>query len=501
MAVSRRDLLRTTAAGTGAAALSGCGMATRQLTQPELPEHLAAAAAPPDLAHRTLNRFAFGPRPGELELARTAGAAAWLDAQLRAPEPRQARPLALEDTPAAELRVRMLDTMGQREGELLDFPKEQVQRELQQATVLRAVYSRWQLREVMADFWNDHFNVSQTKGDSAFLRTPYDAETIHANALGRFRDLLGASARSPAMLYYLDSARNRKGIPNENYARELMELHTLGVDGGYTQRDVYEVARCFTGWAVKDHFWRGRAEFRPGNHDSDDKIVLGTTIRGRPGPSGAREGDEVLDLLARHRATAHFVARKLCRRFLADDPPETAVRPVAEAFRTSDGQIGACLRALAATPEFRAGHERKLKRPFDFVASALRALNANTDGRGPLRHLALMGQLPFHWAMPDGYPDAARAWSTSLLARWNFALALVNGQIAGTTVDLKGLAKAANAGGPAAIADAFTALLIGVPLPEPTRAAAIRLARNAQGEEQRRQVAALLIASPEFQWR
>lgn len=503
MSLSRRDLIRAGTLGTGAAALSGCGRTTRYLTQPELPERLPTVAdAEPDLALRVLNRFAFGPRPGELQHVRRDGPDAYLEEQLRGGSPgRRPSRLTFDDSPAAELRVRLLDTTGMEGGDLLDVPKQQVQAELQQAAVLRAVYSRWQLREVMTDFWNDHFNVSQTKGDSAFYRTPYDAAAIRAHALGRFRDLLGASARSPAMLYYLDNARNRKGVPNENYARELMELHTLGVDGGYTQEDVYEVARCFTGWSIKDNFWRGRFEYRPGTHDSDDKRVLGRVIRGRKGAAGLQDGEEVLDLLARYPATARFVARRLCRRFIADDPSEASVATVAAAYRQSDGSIPECVRALARCEEFRSGRGRKMKRPFDFVVSALRVLNADTDGKGPLRHLALMGQLPYHWAMPDGYPDAARAWSTSLLARWNFALALVNGRVPGTTVDLRSLARAAGAAWPAEVVDAFSAVVLGCALPEAPRAQVLEVARAASDGERLPQVAALLLAAPEFQWR
>lgn len=502
MPVSRRNLIRAGALGTGAAALGGCGRATRVLTQPDLPEHLpATAGAAPDLAWRVLNRFAFGPRPGELERVRAAGADAYLEEQLRGSPGRAPSRLTFDDTPAAELRVRLLDTIGMESGDLLDVPKRQVQEELQQAAVLRAVYSRWQLREVMTDHWNDHFNVSQTKNDSAFYRTPYDAATIRAHSLGRFRDLLGASARSPAMLYYLDNARSRKGVPNENYARELMELHTLGVDGGYTQQDVYEVARCFTGWTIKKNFWRGAFEYRPGAHDPGDKRVLGRLIRGRGGEAGRQEGEEVLDLLAHHPATPHYVARRLCRRFVADDPPQAAVEAVAEAYRKSDGSIPACVRALYACEAFRSGSGRKVKRPFDFVVSALRAVNADTDGKGPLHHLAMMGQLPYHWAMPDGYPDAARAWSTSMLARWNFALALVNGRVKATSVDLGALARSAGAKRPPALVDAFSAVILGSALPDSRRAQVLAAARAADDGERPRQVAALLLAAPEFQWR
>src|SRR5207249_3493501 len=194
-------------------------------------------------------------------------------------------------------------------------------------------------------------------------------------ALGRFKDVLRATAQSPAMLFYLDNwlsagpnsvagrlaPNNRRGKANENYARELMELHTLGVDGGYTQRDVQEVARCFTGWTIKQHWWRGHFDYDAGIHDPGEKQVLGHRIRGRQGADGEREGEEVLDLLVAHPSTARYVSRKFCRRFIADDPPPSAVAPVAIAFQRSGGDVAETLRALFLTPEFRSGDALKMK--------------------------------------------------------------------------------------------------------------------------------------------
>jgi uncharacterized protein (DUF1800 family) len=509
MKATRRAILRGGALGAGAAALSGCSLATRQLTQPDLPAHLAAAQSErPDLALRVLNRTAFGPRPGEVEQVRQMGVDAYLDEQLRAGALIRVQghevPTPLDDTPAAEWRVQLLDTVGMKTSDLYDWPKEQVQRELQQAAVLRAVYSRWQLREVMVDFWNDHFNVSQTKSDSAFMRTPYDAETIRKHSLGRFRELLGATAESPAMLYYLDNARSKggkAGKPNENYARELMELHTLGVNGGYTQKDVYEVARCFTGWTIKEHYWAGSYEYNPDWHDPGDKVVLGHPIRGRGGPAGKQEAAEVLDILAAHPSTAHFLAYKLCRRFVQDDPPAALVGRVAKAFHTSNGHVAAAMHVIVHSQEFRSGSGMKLKRPFDYVVSSLRALNADTDGAGPLQHLALMGQLPYHWAMPNGYPDRASAWAVSLLARWNYALALVTGGNKNTAVDLPALARAAGAETPGAVVSALASLTLGCRLPAGRQALFEKLAAGASGAARLQQVAAALLAAPEFQWR
>src|SRR5262249_49371997 len=286
-----------------------------------------------------------------------------------------------------------------------EFPKEQVQAELQQAAVVRAVYSRCQLQEVMVDFWSDHFNVSQRKGDSAFFKTADDEAVIRRHALGKFRDLLEASAKSPAMLYYLDNTRSTRSTLNENYARELMELHTLGVSGGYTQADVQEVARCFTGWSIQDErtWWHGTFVYHPQAHDDGPRRVLGVPL---PAGLGQAHGERVLEILAGHPSTARFIARKLCRRFIADEEqiPGGLVERLARTFRRTDGDIRQVLGVLFRSEAFRYGSARKLKRPFDFVISALRALNADTNGRGALPYLRLMGQTPYQWAMPNGYP-------------------------------------------------------------------------------------------------
>src|SRR3954451_24586202 len=238
----------------------------------------------------------------------------------------------------------------------------------------------------MVDFWENHFSIFANKDADRWLLTGFDRDTIRPFALGRFRDLLGATAHSPAMLYYLDNwqssvrhdipatkdkpARSYGGI-NENYARDLMELHTLGVDGGYTQADVQEVARCFTGWTIKQSFWGGTFQYAPDRHDAGDKRVLGEAIRGRGGAAGEEEGNQVLRVLARQPATAHYVAPRLCRRFIADDPPPAAVKQVAHAFQASDGHVAAALRALFGSPAFLGSTRGKFKRPFEFVVSAL----------------------------------------------------------------------------------------------------------------------------------
>src|SRR5262245_62583968 len=348
-----------------------------------------------------LNRTSFGPTLVEVERVKRLGMRAYLDEQLD--------PEKIADG-SAEEKVAALKSMRLSTRELLELypqPKQaakqatmmpmemqgprQVILELQLARLLRAVYSQRQLFEVMVDFWSNHFNIFAAKGADRWLTTPYDRDTIRPNALGRFRDLLRATAESPAMLFYLDNwlsaspnsvaprfAPNdrRRGI-NENYARELLELHTLGVDGGYTQKDVQEVARCFTGWTIRQPRGEGGFQFEPRIHDPGEKIVLDHRI---PAGGGMEDGLTVLDLLAHHPSTARFISLKLARRFVADQPPSSIVTQATEAFRQSDGDIPTVLRAIFEAPEFFAPEtfQAKVKMPLEYVASALRSTGTDT---------------------------------------------------------------------------------------------------------------------------
>jgi uncharacterized protein (DUF1800 family) len=257
--------------------------------------------------------------------------------------------------------------------------------------------------------------------------------------------MLRASALSPAMLWYLDGRVNRYGAPgdrpNENYARELLELHTLGVHGGYSQRDVMEVARALSGWTVRSRkevvFGLGKVEFHPEWHDDGEKQVLGRVI---PAGLGSRDLDAVMGIVALHPSTARHLATKLCRRFIGDDPPAAAVDRVAAAFAASRGEIASTLRTLFETTEFSRARRTKLKRPFHFVVSALRATDAETDG-GPALHemLRRMGHAPYQYPTPDGYADDESAWLGTLLWRWNFSAALAGNRIGGTRTDTPAL--------------------------------------------------------------
>ena len=363
-------------------------------------------------------------------------------------------------------------------------PPQQLTAELQASRILRAVYSERQLQEALVDFWTNHFNVFAGKGADRWFLISYDRDTIRPHTLGKFYDLLKATAESPAMLFYLDNfqsvspdagagrlarrrknlgggqepemarpeqqqQRRRRGI-NENYARELMELHTLGVDGGYTQKDVQEVARCFTGWTI--HAPRGyrnaalsEADDRAGQfrfnarlHDDGEKVVLGHKI---PAGGGVRDGLMVLEILARHPSTAKFIATKLARRFVADDPSPALVNRAAAAFTKSGGDLRETLRALLASPEFNsaASYRAKIKTPFELAISSIRALGGETNG-GPGLHqwIARMGEPLYMYQAPTGYPDAAANWvnTGALIERLNFGLALASNRIPGTRVDL-----------------------------------------------------------------
>jgi len=328
--------------------------------------------------------------------------------------------------------------------------------ELQRAALLRAVYSERQLYELMVGFWENHFSIFANKDDDRYLLTSYDRDTIRPFAMGRFRDLLGATAHSPAMLFYLDNWRSSVARPypatkdkpagvdgglNENYARELMELHTLGVDGGYTQKDVQEVARCFSGWTIQKPNEEGLFLYRPGLHDNGEKIVLGHKI---PAGGGIADGERVLDILATQPATAHFIATKLARRFISDDPPTSVIDRAAAVFLKTDGSIRETLRAIVTAPEFfsPATYRAKVRSPFEYVAAAMRALNAETDGDRPvLDAIGRMGQPVFGRITPDGYADRADQWLSSgaMVARFNFASALATNRMKGTSIDVSRL--------------------------------------------------------------
>lgn len=421
---SRRQFL---ALSSVAALTTACGQVSRLgwlvgRATPTQPAPGKAVLGPRELvASRLLNRAAYGPRPGDIERVARMGHEAFLEEQLC--------PASIPDTQAFFL-VRRIETVGLSAPDVFDRDRTTVLTDLRRATLLRAMVSERQLLEKMVEFWSDHFNIYSGKGDCAWLKIADDREVIRKHALGNFRELLAASATSPAMLVYLDGRANVAGKPNENYAREILELHTLGVGGGYSQSDVMELARALTGWQVRTVFERGRTVFREKVHDPVVKHVLGLRLDSGPDTDLAR----VVERLAGHPSTAAFIAKKLCRRFVADDPPGGLVARVAAAFTKSRGDIRQTVSVLLLSDELRDAAP-KFKRPYTYAISALRRAGARSDaGRGLQRAMAGLGQLPFDWPTPDGYPDTQEHWSARMLPRWNFALDLASNAIPGTRV-------------------------------------------------------------------
>lgn len=352
--------------------------------------------------------------------------------------------------------------------------------ELAMAKVTRAIYSERQLQQVMDDFWFNHFNVFAGKGEDRYYLTAYERDVIQPHALGKFKDLLTASAKSPAMLFYLDNflsadpraaqrlaqeramrqqwryrrfgqplpprppqgqqkKQNERGL-NENYGRELMELHTLGVDGGYNQKDVTEVARCFTGWTIEKPRQNPEFRFDERLHDPDPKFVLGKKIHS----GGMKDGEEVIELLARNPSTAKFISTKLARRFVSDNPPPQLVARMAETFLNSDGDIKAVMHTMIFSPEFwsREAYHAKIKTPFELVVSAARALGTDVDMPLPLvAWVGRIGEPLYQCQPPTGYSDKADAWvnTGALLNRLNFSLALAGNRMRGSRTDVGSL--------------------------------------------------------------
>jgi uncharacterized protein (DUF1800 family) len=354
--------------------------------------------------------------------------------------------------------------------------------ELGMAKVMRAIYSQHQLQQVMDDFWFNHFNVFAGKGEDRYYLTSYERDVIQPRALGKFKDLLTATAKSPAMLFYLDNflsadpraaqrqaaertmrqqmrrgrfggswpprpaanpqqaaKKNERGL-NENYGRELMELHTLGVDGGYTQKDVTEVARCFTGWSIDKPRQYAEFKFDERLHDPDPKYVLGKKIHA----GGMKDGEQVIELLVHYPSTAKFISTKLARRFVSDNPPPSLVNRMAETFKSSDGDIRAVLKTMIWSAEFwsRDAYRAKIKTPFELVVSAARATGSDVDTPLPLvQWIGRIGEPLYQCQPPTGYADKAEAWvnTGALLNRLNYSLALAGNKMRGARTDVASL--------------------------------------------------------------
>ena len=503
----------------------------------------AQALTPRDSALHALNRLAYGPRPGEVDSVARLGVMRWIESQLafeRVPDDRLAqreRDFKLLDYGREELAQRYGDALRERR----QMQREMAERgdtgrprgagpmrelrelggELPQLAVVRATLSERQLREVMVDFWANHFNVFVAKGADRFLTPSYIEETIRPNALGRFEDLLIATAKSPAMLFYLDNAQSiapgasppvplstrRRGgtalrVPrgiNENYARELLELHTLGVDGGYTQQDVIAVARIFTGWSIERPQRGAGFAFHEWAHDHGEKQVLGIRIK----EGGMEEGIRLLKLLASQHATMHHVSRKLCARFVADEPPDGCIDAAVDAWHRSNGDIRAVLRAIFTSPDFWApqAQRAKVKTPLEFVVSAIRATGAEPDSTLRLAQVVgRLGQPLYLQAAPTGYPETQAQWvnSGALLGRMNAAVALAAGRLPGASVNLDAVVAATD--DDAALVDAVNARLLSGTMSAHTRAVILAQLADVNDPVQARTLAVgLALGGPEFQ--
>lgn len=557
-----------------------------------------------------LNRVTFGPRPGDLGRVRQMGVKAFIDQQLH--------PESIDDS-AMEARLAGLPTLSMSSEQLVeDFPRprpankpaqqkgeriqtvkatitpepmaerprpkmevgdlegpRRVMMELAQEEVLRAIGSERQLHEVMVQFWMNHFNIFVPKGADLWLTTSFERDAIRPHTLGKFEDLLVATAKSPAMLFYLDNwlsatpnptfiprrrpmrgfgprgplrpfgppvggfgmgpfgpmaeSRNpnimrnpaarrpvnrpRRGL-NENYGRELMELHTLGVNGGYTQKDVIEVARCLTGWSIDRPQMGGKFIFRPQMHDYGSKVVLGHKIKsGR----GMEDGLQVLHLLAHHPSTAHFISLKLCRRFVADTPPPSVVGRASKKFQSSKGNIREVVKTILTSPEFnsRDAYRSKIKTPIELAASSVRALGGgdDVDVNLPLLYtIARMGEPMFQYLAPSGYPDRGNTWinSGALMSRIAFARQLMSNHFPGLESESADFESGIEDALLDDEVDAVSTRLLNDPLSSATRQAILKsLSSTDQNDLPKRDgnfarpnvplIASLVLASPEFQ--
>ncbi|MDP6037158.1 MAG: DUF1800 domain-containing protein [Candidatus Latescibacteria bacterium] len=527
-----------------------------------------------------LERFAFGPRPGEVERVAKMGPEKWLEQQLAANLPETELTERLKAFPALAMTSEEIQTTYVRDGQLRNRMKKEglldpekasrkeireklnayrkehslrpygslSNRELKGQKVVRAVYSENQLAEVLTDFWFNHFNVTVRDGQARSWVLAYERDALRPNVLGDFRTILGATAKHPAMLHYLDNVQSRIEPPppknppkaaknedtskpppkpkrkyglNENYARELMELHTLGVDGGYEQKDVTEVARILTGWATmpnnvnqrkniakqisrgnKNLVREGDFLFRKYWHDKKAKVVLGEKF---PAGGGVEEGERVLDMLAVHPSTAHFISTKLARRFVNDNPPKALVKRMAKTFSKTNGDLAAVMAELAQSREFwaEAKTRSKMKSPFELMASSMRALEADVKNAQPMMQwLDRMGEQLYGYLEPTGFPDYAESWTNSgtLVTRMNFAVRLATGRINGIT--LKRLAR--NNNQDPLTTDQALAIYGKLLLPARDTSAIASELKGMIPEAAKRkdiQVVGMLLGSPEFQYR
>jgi uncharacterized protein (DUF1800 family) len=572
-------------------------------------EEIAPSATPQDEIVHVLNRITFGPHPGDVERVEQMGLQNFIQQQLH--------PESIDDS-AVDQKLQSFVTLNLTNEELLTLYQEEKKKsilkqkevgkspeevqalmaeekkfdstgtldmetvrerlqkvkqsptgELSEAKLIRAVDSQRQLQEVLVDFWTNHFNIDMHKGLCKVLKITDDRDVIRPNVFGHFRDLLEASAKSPAMLHYLDNALNSKPTPgsssdqatpvatateamqmtaqeeapapkkkkskraggiNENYAREIMELHTLGVDGGYTQQDVQEVARCFTGWTI-DHY--GGFKFDESRHDDGSKVVLGHRI---PAHGGIRDGEKVLDILSSSPATAHHIAYELCQRFVSDTPPDSVVDRTARVFQDTDGDLRKVVASILASPEFLSPSSfgAKIKSPLEYTVSAVRATASilvppdNSpegrkrpqlegeimNGKGSHQHLGkneslnyhiyALGEPLFNCIPPTGYGETSGKWVSpgALIERLNFAMALAAQQVTDVRFDPKNVIGNADLDHPEEVLEHCVSALLPGGISNSTRNVLMSAAVPATGDSKTinpSKLIALILGSPEFQ--
>lgn len=480
-----------------------------------------------DSARHVLLRLAWGPTPGEIDRVAEGGVDRWIETQLEVTA--QGDPALADEeahrvsltTPTTEL-VQLYRDLRSRRGAADSTGEGTKEKKAASATELRTFLTDYglvtltrqtrstqQLREVLAAFWSNHFNVLVKKGQDRILLRDHIESAIRPHIFGTFEELLLATAHSPAMLHYLDNAtsvaarpsrgsRPARGI-NENYARELLELHTLGVDGGYTQADIIAVARALTGWGIDPR--SGQFRFSPALHDRGEKVILG--VRFPPG-GGEEEGRRVLHLLATHPSTIRHLSTKLCALLVSDDAPPSCVAAATRAWKAHDGNLREVVRAIVADPSFwaEAQEPSKVKSPHEFLVSALRALDIDPS-RAPrlLRALDELGQPLFGATAPTGWPERASDWmsSSTLLARMNTGLALVQGDLPGLRLPSGGSGLARGQDAPQLLAR-LDHDLFGNTLSETTRHAIMeRIAPLSNPADARTTALGLVLGSPDFQ--
>ncbi len=439
-----------------------------------------------------LRRATMGPTVDDYAHIDNIGYEAWLDEQL---DYTRLDNSALEDSLLENLPTLAM-TAAQLHDEFEDNPFIPIF-ELWVATLFRALYSPRQLFERMSVFWADHFSIDIFGDYMEFLK-PVDERTVgRANALGNFPSMLSASAHSPAMLIYLTNDTNEKNHPNENYARELMELHTMGADNGYTETDVKEVARCFTGWTWTAPY-RGSGDgelgtfrFSKRDHDKGKKKVLGKTI---PAGGGIDDGERVIDILANRRETADFIATKMLRWLHGYEPSKKLVRKVSKAYQRTDGDIRTMVRTALRAKQMQSATP-KLKRPFHLVVSSLRALGGNVEAPNRiLGHLSAAGHLPFTWTPPNGYPDTSQWWSSLLISRWDYAASLADDETVAFDPAIDD-----PSGSTGKIVNRLDTLLLNGQMSADTRAALNKFLGQRKSRTRVREAIGLVVSAPEFQ--